>query len=216
MALELLGRKLGMTQIFADGGDRIPVTVIRTGPCTVVQKKTDETDGYVAVQLGFEETKPKHTTRGRKGHFDKAGVPLRRFLYEVRVSPADLDGLEVGQEIGCADTFEEGQQIDVTGTTKGRGFTGVIKRWGYKIQKSTHGTHEFFRHGGAQGAGTYPGRIWPGKKMAGQYGNERSTVRNLRIVRIDPERNLLFVRGAVPGHRNGLLRLRSAIRQQRS
>ncbi len=104
----------------------------------------------------------------------------------------------------------------MTGTTKGRGFTGVIKRWGYKIQKSTHGTHEFFRHGGAQGAGTYPGRIWPGKKMAGQYGNERSTVRNLRIVRIDPERNLLFVRGAVPGHRNGLLRLRSAIRQQRS
>ncbi len=216
MALELLGRKLGMTQIFAAGGDCIPVTVIRTGPCTVVQKKTGETDGYVAVQLGFEVAKPKHITRARKGHLDKAGVPLRRFLYEVRVSPEDLDGLEVGQEIGCAESFEEGQQIDVTGTTKGRGFTGVIKRWGYKIQKSTHGTHEFFRHGGAQGAGTYPGRIWPGKKMAGQYGNERSTVRNLRIVRIDPERNLLFVRGAVPGHRNGLLRLRSAIRQQRS
>ena len=215
MRLELLGRKLGMTQIFSEKGGRIPVTVIRTGPCTVVQKKTGDGDGYAAVQLGFEESKEKHTTRPRKGHFDKAGISPRRFLYEVRVAAGELDELEVGQEIGCAETFEEGQQVDVSGTTKGRGFTGVVKRWGYATHGSSHGTHEFFRHGGAQGAGTYPGRIWRGKKMAGHYGNERATVRNLRVVRIDPENNLLFVRGAVPGHRNGLVRVRGAVRAHR-
>jgi large subunit ribosomal protein L3 len=210
MSLELLGRKLGMTQIFTDAGDRVPVTVVRTGPCTVVQKKSAESDGYTAVQLGFEDRKDKHLTRAQKGHFEKAGVAARRVLFEVRVTAEQLEGLEVGQELGIGDSFEEGQRVDVIGTSKGRGFTGVVKRWNFSTHSQTHGTHEYFRHGGALGAGTYPGRIFKGKKMAGHYGSERTTVPNLTIARIDAERGLLFIRGSVPGHKNGLVRVRVA------
>ena len=182
------------------------------GPCTVVQKKTEEKDGYTAVQLGFEERKEKHTTRPMQGHFAKAEVSPKRVLFEVRLTAEELEALAVGQAVDLS-LFEEGQRVDVTGRSKGHGFTGVVKRHGFGTAKKTHGTHEFFRHAGALGAGTYPGRIVKGKKMAGQDGNERVTTLGLRIEKIDTERNLLFLRGSVPGHRNGLVRIRSAVRK---
>jgi large subunit ribosomal protein L3 len=212
MPLEMVGRKLGMTQVFSESGDRVPVTIVRTGPCTVVQKKTAENDGYSAIQLGFEEVKEKRLTRARKGHFDKAGVPARRVLFEVRLPAEEVGALEVGQTIGCADAFAPGQKVDVTGTTKGRGFTGVVKRHGFPTRTSTHGTHEYFRHGGANGSGTFPGRVLPGMRMSGHYGDESCTILRLEVMKVDPERNLLFIRGAVPGAANGLVRVRGAIR----
>jgi large subunit ribosomal protein L3 len=212
MPLELLGRKVGMTQIFTESGDRVPVTVVQAGPCTVVQKKTDENDGYCAVQLGFEERKEKHTSRPLLGHFKKSELSPMRFLYEVRMPPDEAGALEVGQQVGLEGTLEEGQKVDVTGHTKGRGFTGVVKRWHFSLQGRSHGTHEYARHGGAISAGTYPGRIFKGTKMAGHHGAERRTTLNLRVERIDLSRNLLFLRGAVPGHRDGLVRIRNAVR----
>ena len=210
--LELLGRKLGMTQYFNDSGDRVPVTVIAANPCIVVQKKTQETDGYTAVQLGFEERKEKHTTKPMVGHFARAGVTPRRELYEVRLSAEDVEALEVGQELGVNDAFADVKKVDVIGTSKGRGFAGVIKRHGFGRSKMTHGTHEFFRHGGAMSAGTYPGRIIKGKKMSGHMGDERVTQIGLTVEKIDPEKNLIFVRGAVPGHRDGLVRVKVSTR----
>ena len=207
MSLELLGRKLGMTQIFNDAGDRVPVTVIEAGPCVVVQKKTVESDGYTAVQLGFEDMKEKHAGKALAGHFTKAGVPLKRVLYEVRLPAEEVEGLEVGQSIS-ADQFAEVTKVDVAGTSKGCGFSGVIKRHHFGRSKMTHGTHEFFRHGGAMSAGTYPGRVPPGKKMAGQMGNASVTQVGLTVEKVDAERNLLFVRGTVPGHRHALVRVR--------
>ena len=207
MSLDLLGRKLGTTQLFNDSGDRVPVTVIEAGPCVVVQKKTAKRDGYSAVQLGFEERKEKHTSKGAAGHFAVASVSPKRFLYEVRVSPEELEALEVGQEIRV-DSFSDVPKVDVTGTSKGRGFSGVIRRHHFGRAKMTHGTHEFFRHGGSQGAGTYPGRVIKGKKMAGQHGNKRVTTVGLTVAKLDADKNLLFIRGAVPGHRGGLVRVR--------
>lgn len=211
MSLELLGRKLGMTQIFNDAGDRVPVTVIEAGPCTVVRKRTQESDGYSAVQLGFERARDKQLTKPKAGHFAKAGVEATRHLFECRVGADELEGLEVGSAID-ASRFEAGQKVDVSGRTKGRGFTGVIKRHNYRTSKKTHGTHEFFRHAGGLSAGTYPGRILPGKKMAGHDGDKRVTTIGLRVERVDAERNLIFVRGAVPGHPNALVRIRSSVR----
>ncbi len=213
MSLEILGRKLGMTQVFRERGDRVPVTVVRAGPCTVVQKKTSESDGYTAVQLGFEDRKEKHTTKPLAGHFAKSGSSPKRFLYEVRISETELAELELGQQITCAESFEAGQKIDVRGVSKGRGFAGVVKRHHYATGISSHGTHEFFRHGGAMSAGTYPGRILPGKKMAGHMGDERVTQLGLRIEQIDAEWNLIFVAGSVPGHNNGLVRIRLSVKQ---
>jgi large subunit ribosomal protein L3 len=215
MGLELLGRKLGMSQIFTESGERVPVAVIQAGPCTVVQKGEPGSDGSCAVQIGFEERKEKHTTRPLLGHFKKAGVTPKRVLYEIRMTPEEAEGLEVGQELGLEGRFEEGQRVDVTGQTKGRGFSGVIKRWNYSAQGRSHGTHEAFRHGGAISAGTYPGRILKGKKMPGQYGNERVTTLNLRVERIDPENGLIYVRGAVPGHNNSIVRIRNAVRDSK-
>jgi large subunit ribosomal protein L3 len=213
MSLEILGRKLGMTQVFRESGDRVPVTVLRAGPCTVVQKKTAETDGYSAVQLGFEERKEKHTSKPQQGHFSKSGGSPKRFLYEVRLSEQELAELELGQEISAAESFEAGQKVDVRGVSKGKGFAGVVKRHNYKTHSSTHGTHEFFRHGGAMSAGTYPGRILPGKKMAGHMGDARVTQVGLRIERIDAERNLVFVSGSVPGAKNSLVRIRTSVKK---
>ena len=212
MSLELVGRKLGMAQIFNEAGERIPVTVISAGPCVVVQKKTEESDGYIAVQLGFEERKPKHTTKAQAGHFAKSGVSPRRLLYEVRLSAEEADALEPGQEVGCGTALEGVSKVDVEGISKGRGFTGVIKRWNFHMPKATHGTHEFHRHAGALGAGTYPGRIVKGKKMAGQHGNKRVTTLGLRVEKLDAENGLLYVRGSVPGHRRGLVRVRASTR----
>jgi large subunit ribosomal protein L3 len=210
VAIELICRKIGMTMVFDDGGEAIPVTVLEAGPNSVVRKKTDESDGYNALQLGFGERREKLFSKAEKGHFEKAGVPLRRHLKESRIEASEIDDYEVGQEITC-EIFEKGQRVDAIGTTKGRGNTGVVKRHGFAIKKRTHGTHEFFRHGGAIGAGAWPGKVIKGLKMPGQHGNRRRTVRNLEVVRVDPEQNLLFVRGAVPGHDNGIVRVRKAV-----
>ncbi len=211
MGLELVGRKLGMTQIFNDAGERVPVTVVAAGPCRVICKKTPQTDGYSAVQLGFEEAREKKLSAAQRGHLAKAGSSPLRHLFEVRLSEKELEALEVGQELD-AGLFSEGQRIDVSGRSKGSGFSGVVKRHGYATARATHGTHEFFRHGGAMAAGTYPGRIHPGKKMAGQHGNRRVTTVGLRVEKVDAEKGLIYVRGAIPGHRRGLVRIRTSVR----
>ncbi|UCE85358.1 MAG: 50S ribosomal protein L3 [Deltaproteobacteria bacterium] len=206
MAIELLCRKLGMTRVYAEDGESIGVTVLEAGPNTVIQKKTPERDGYAALQLGFGARRPIRTTKPLAGHFEKAGVAPTRHLAESRIGAEELEQHEVGGEIRV-DMFEKGQRVDVIGTSRGRGTTGVVKRHGFKIHSLSHGTHEFFRHGGSIGAGASPGRVIKGKKMAGRYGDGRVTTRNLEVVGVDPERNLLLLRGAVPGHKNGLVRV---------
>ena len=211
MSLELIGRKLGMTQIFTEDGDRVPVTVIEAGPCTVVQKKTQENDGYCALQLGFAEKKAKQTPKPMQGHFAKGSTTPKRVLVEVPVEAKDLDGYQLGQQITC-EGYEAGQRVDVIGTSKGRGFTGVVKRHNFPTRSISHGNHEFFRHGGAMSAGTFPGRIRPGLRMAGQHGNTRVTELNLRVERVELDKNLIYVRGAVPGHPNAYVRIRPTVK----
>lgn len=210
MSIELLCMKLGMTQLFAQSGEAVPVTVLEAGPNSVVQKKTTETDGYDAVQLSFGARRENLFSKAEKAHFAKAGVEPKRYLSESRLTSEEVAELEPGAELKV-DLFEVGQRVDAIGTSKGRGFTGVIKRHGFKINKRTHGTHESFRHGGSIGAGASPGKVIKGMKMAGQHGNSRVTVRNLEVIRVDAERNLIFVRGAIPGHKNGFVKLRKAI-----
>ncbi len=209
MAIELLCRKIGMTRIFDEGGLSIPVTVLEAGPNVVVQKKTPDKDGYSALQLGFGERKAKHATKPLAGHFDRAGVTPRRHLSESRIEAEALEGYEVGQEVG-ADVFEAGQRVDVIGTSKGRGTTGTVKRHGFAIKKKTHGTHEGFRNPGSIGAGAYPGRVIKGMRMAGRHGNAQVTTRNLEVVRVDADRQLLLLRGSVPGPSDGVVRVRAA------
>ena len=212
MPIELLCRKLGMTQLFQQTGEAIPVTVLEAGPNTVVQLKSESgPDGYTAVQLGFGERREALFNKPERGHFQKAGTEPTRYLAESRLTAEEAEGLEVGQVIKV-DVFEAGQRVDACGTSKGRGYTGVVKRHGFKIKKRTHGTHEYFRHPGSIGAGAWPARVFKGMKQAGQYGNVRSTVMNLEVVQVDTENNLLFLRGAVPGHNNGLVRVRPAIK----
>jgi len=211
VAIEFICRKIGMTQYFNEAGECIPVTVLDAQPNRVVQKKTPETDGYAALQLGFGERKATRTTKALKGHFEKAKVGLQRVLKESRVTAEELEGYEVGQEIGVG-IFEAGQRVDVIGTSKGRGTSGVVKRHNFSIKRQTHGTHEFFRHGGSVGAGSYPGRVLKGLGMAGRMGNARTTALNLEVVRVDPEKKLLFVRGGVPGHNDGVVRVRTSTR----
>ena len=210
MAIELLCRKVGMTRIFNEAGEAVPVTVLEAGPNLVVQKKTEEVDGYTALQLGFGDRREKLFTKPEKGHFEKAGVAVKRHLRESRVDAAEAESHEVGSEIGC-DIFEPGQYVDAVGTSKGRGFAGVVKRHGFAIKKRTHGTHESFRHGGSIGAGAWPAKVIKGMKMPGQMGSERVTVRNLQVVKVEPDQNLLFVRGSVPGHRDGIVAIRKAV-----
>ncbi len=210
MPLELLCRKLGMTRIFDDQGRSVAVTVLEAGPNAVVQKKTLENDGYSALQLGFGERKASRTPKPLAGHHRKAGVEPRRFLGECRTSPEDAESYEVGQEIRC-DLFQKGQRVDVIGTSKGRGTTGVVKRHNFAVHGRTHGTHEYFRHGGAIGAGAFPARVIKGLGMPGRYGNGRVTTRNLEVVAVDAENNRLLLRGAVPGHDDGLVRVRPAV-----
>ena len=209
MAIELLCRKLGMTQIFLDSGECVPVTVLEAAPNTVVQKKTDETDRYNAVQLGVGERKETRFSRAELGHFKQRELAPKRVIRESRISAEEAEGLEIGQLIDCS-IFEEGQKVDVIGTSKGRGFAGVVKRHGFAIKKRTHGTHEFFRHGGSIGAGATPGHVIKGLKMPGQYGNERVTTKNLTVAKVDSDKNLIFVRGGVPGHNDGFVALRHA------
>jgi large subunit ribosomal protein L3 len=209
--VQLLCRKIGNTQVFVETGECIPVTVLQAGSNTVVQKKTEDKDGYTALQIGFEERKPSRTSRPLAGHFRKAGVAPLLALKESRVSPEEAASYEPGQEIKV-DLFEVGQRVDVTGTSKGRGTAGVVKRHNFSVKRRTHGTHENTRHGGAIGAGSYPGRVFKGMKMAGRMGNEKVTVQNLEVVRVDGDRGLLYLRGSVPGHRNGIVGVRPAIK----
>lgn len=212
MAIELLCRKIGMTQIYDEQGNCVPVTVLEAEANPIVQKKTVETDGYAALQLGGAGARPNRVVpKAELGHFEKTGVAPLRALAESRVSEEEAAGYEAGQSIAASDLFEKGQRVDVVGTSKGRGTAGVVKRHNFAVKRRTHGTHEFFRHGGSIGAGAYPGKVIKGMGMAGRYGNERVTVRNLEVVEVDGERSLLFVRGAVPGHRNGVVKVRRAL-----
>ena len=204
----IIGKKIGMTQIFDEVGNVIPVTVIQAGPCVVAQKKTVETDGYNAVQLGFAEVKEKHMTKAEIGHFAKAGVENKKHLKEFRLD--DVSAVNVGDVI-TADTFAAGDKVDVTGMTKGRGYTGVIKRWNHHHLRMTHGTGPIHRQPGSMGV-IDPARIFKNKKMAGQYGNEQVTVLNLKVVKIDAEKNLIAVKGAVPGAKDGILFIRDSVK----
>jgi large subunit ribosomal protein L3 len=200
----ILGKKVGMTQVFSERGEAIPVTVIEAGPCFVAQIKTVEQDGYTAVQLGFEETKPKRLTQPQLKHLQKSNLPALRHLRELRVADDELASFEEGQKL-TVDIFEEGELVDVTGTSKGRGFAGVVKRYGFRGGPKTHGQSDRHRAPGSVGACTTPGRVFKGKRMPGRMGGERVTTQTLQVVLVDPERNLLALRGAVPGSKNGLL-----------
>ena len=204
----IIGKKIGMTQIFDETGNMIPVTVIAAGPCVVAQKKTAEKDGYDAVQLGFQDVKEKHLTKAEKGHFEKAGVALKKYLKEFRLE--DCSALNVGDMV-TADTFAAGDKVDVTGITKGRGYTGAIKRWNLHKLRMTHGVGPVHRQSGSMGV-IDPARIFKNKKMAGQYGNEQVTVLNLKVVRIDSEKNLIAVKGAIPGAKDGIVFIRDSVK----
>ncbi len=204
----ILGKKVGMTQIFDERGEVIPVTVIEAGPCFVAQIKTVERDGYSAVQLGFDETKPKHLTRPQLQHLRKSELPPLRYLREFRLASGDAE-YEEGQKV-TVDVFEAGEYVDVTGTSKGRGFAGTVKRHGFRGGPKTHGQSDRHRAPGSIGACTTPGRVFKGKRMPGRMGGERVTVQGLKVELVDPERNLLVVRGAVPGAKNGLLLIQQA------
>jgi large subunit ribosomal protein L3 len=209
----LLGRKVGMTQIFAENGDALPVTVVEIGANVVIQLKTaDGVDGYNGVQLGFEEQKPQRLTKPLIGHFEKAGVAPQKFVREIRLQAADLAKYPMGGNVGATDIFVVDDAVDVTGTSKGRGFAGVMKRYGFAGFMRTHGTHEFFRHGGSIGCRLTPGHVFKGKKMPGHMGAKRTTVQNLNVVRIDAEKGLLYIRGGVPGPNGGYVIVRQTAR----
>jgi len=203
----ILGRKRGMTQVFQEDGTAVGVTVVAAGPCVVSQVRSQETDGYDAIQLGFEDATDKALTKPERGHFAKTGTAPKRFLREERLSKAAE--LAVGDVITCAEAFNEGDVVDVTGTTKGRGFAGTIKRHGFARGAMTHGCMNK-RRPGAIGACAYPGRVFKGKRMAGHMGAKRHTTKNLRVVRIDVERSLLFIGGSVPGPIGGFVQVRHA------
>ena len=207
MKKAIIGKKIGMTQIFDDMGNVIPVTVIEAGPCVVAQKKTVEKDGYNALQLGFAEVKEKHLTKAEKGHFEKANVPMKKHLKEFRLDDCSAN---VGDFI-TVETFAAGDKVDVTGTTKGRGYTGAIKRWNLHKLQATHGVGPIHRQSGSMGV-IDPARIFKNKKMAGQYGNEQVTVLNLNIVKIDAEKNLIAIKGAIPGPRGGIVFVRTSVK----
>ena len=211
MVKGIIGKKIGMTQIFDETGKVIPVTVVEAGPCVVVQKKTVENDGYDAVQLGFGDIRAKRVNKPLTGHFEKAGVALKRTLKEFRFD--DTSALNVG-DIVKADSFAEGDIIDVSGTSKGHGFTGSIKRHNYARLKETHGTGPVHRHAGSMGACSSPSRIFKGKGMPGQMVNEKVTVQNLTVVKVDAENNLIAIKGAIPGPKNGTVVLTDAIKKK--
>jgi large subunit ribosomal protein L3 len=219
MSTGLLAKKIGMTQIFDASGDCIPVTVLECGPCTVVRRKTADADGYDAVLLGFGPVDEKHARRLSKaevGVFRKAGTGIFRHLREVRVKDARLLGELKGGDVLTVDkVFQPGQRIDVAGVTKGRGFTGVVKRWGMKgAARDASTSHEHHRHPGAIGQRKTPGKVWKGKHLPGHYGTDTVTIQNLTVVGIEPEQNALLVKGAVPGHADGLLFVNTAAKGQ--
>ncbi len=206
----LIGTKIGMTQVFGTDGELVPVTVVLAGPCTVVAVRTRERHGYEAIQLGFGARKEKRISKAERGHMAKSGRSNYAALAEVRVE--DSSGYEVGQEIKVSEVFSEGDIVDVSGTSKGKGFAGVMKRHHFGGHRATHGTHESFRGPGSIGACAYPGRVFKGKKMAGHMGARRRTVQNLRVVGVRDDENLLLVRGGVPGPRGAELLIRPAVK----
>lgn len=204
----IIGRKIGMTQVFTEGGNVVPVTVVEAGPIFVTQIKTVETDGYNAVQVAFENKKKNHVIKPEKGHFDKAGIEVKKYVQEFRVE--DPSTYTIGQEIKV-DLFEAGQSVDVTGTSKGKGHQGVIKRWNNSRGPMTHGS-KHRRRPGSIGNASYPGRVIKGMKMSGQMGNVNTTVQNLEIVTVDVERNLLLIKGAIPGPKKGIVTVKETIK----
>lgn len=207
MIREIIGKKLGMTRLFSQEGNIVPVTIIEAGPCPIIQKKTREKDGYGALQVGFLPKKPKRVNRPLMGHFKKSGEGAFYILRELRMD--DVDDFELGQEI-AVDIFQPGDLVDVTGTSKGRGFSGVMKRHGFRGAPGSHGTHEYFRHGGSIGSATDPGRTYKGKRMPGHFGNQRVTVQNIEVVEVRAQQNLIFLKGSIPGWRNGIVTIRGA------
>jgi large subunit ribosomal protein L3 len=208
--LGVIGRKLGMTQIFHEDGSVVPVTVVEAGPCSVVQKKTKEKDGYDALQLGFLPKNNQRVNKPLSGHFKKAGVGPSYHLKEFRIEK--IEGVEVGQEV-TASLFKPGDMVDVTGLSKGKGFTGVIKRHGFHGSPGSHGTHEYFRHGGSVGSATYPHHTFKGLKMPGQHGNRKVTLQNIEVVDVKEDQNLILLKGGIPGSRHGWVLIRSATKK---
>ena len=206
----LIGRKLGMTQVFDENGKVVPVTVVELGPCAVVQKKTVENDGYQAVQLCFDDKKVTRVNKPMKGHFDKAGVAYKKVLREFRLE--DTSALNVG-DILKADVFAAGEKVDVVGTSKGKGTAGSIKRWNFSRLKETHGTGPVARHAGSLGACSDPSRVYKGKKLAGHLGAERVTIQNLDVVKVDAENNLIAIKGAIPGPKKGIVMVVNSVKK---
>jgi len=206
----LIGKKLGMTQLFGADGSVVPVTVIETGPCVVAQKRETARDGYQALQIGFGTKKNQRVNKPEQGHLKRVGKGAFQVLREFRSE--DVSQYEVGQEIKVADLFKTGDRIDVTGTSKGKGFAGVIKRWSFGGFPGSHGTHEYFRHGGSIGNRSFPGRVFKGKRMAGHLGDERVSVLNLEVIEVRAEGNLLLVKGAVPGAKGGVVLIRRTVK----
>ena len=206
----LIGRKIGMTQVFDEKGNVIPVTVVELGPCAVVQKKTTENDGYNAVQLGFEDKKVTKTNKPMAGHFKKADVAPKKFLREFRIE--DDSAINVG-DIIKADIFAAGEKVDVIGTSKGKGTAGAIKRWNFSRLKETHGTGPVARHAGSLGACSDPSRVYKGKKLAGHLGAERVTIQNLDVVKVDAENNLIAIKGAIPGPKKGIVMVVNSVKK---
>ena len=208
----ILGAKLGMTQVFDENNRVVPVTVVKAGPCVVTGIRTEENDGYNAVQIAFGAIDPRKVTKPVAGQFEKAGVTPRRHIAEIRLDNAEqASGFEIGQEIG-ADVFEEGAFVDVTGTSKGKGFAGTMKRHGFAGQGASHGTQAVHRKPGSIGGASTPGRVFKGKAMAGRMGNERVTTMNLKVHKVDAEAGVLLIKGAIPGRNGGLVMVRSAVK----
>ena len=205
----IIGKKIGMTQIFDENGKVVPVTVVEAGPCGVSQKKTVENDGYAAVQIGFGDLKAHKVKKPMAGHFAKANVAPKRTLREFRFD--DIDAYNVG-DLVKADVFAAGDKVDVTGTSKGKGYAGVIKRWNFQRLKESHGSGPVARHGGSIGSCSDPSRVYPGKKMAGHLGSERVTVQNLQVVKVDAENNLIAIKGAIPGPNGGTVVIHDTVK----
>ena len=211
--LGLIGRKLGNTQIFTDSGEVRRVSVVEAGPCIVVGIRTEEKHGYSALQLGYGKKRPKSVNKPTQGKYTKLQMDVPTTVKELRV-PADIASkYEVGQTLSAGDIFEAGQFVDICGTSKGRGFTGVMKRYNFSGYKKTHGAHEYQRHGGSIGMNMTPGRVFKGKKMAGQHGNKRVTVMNVRVAKVLPEEGLVLLEGSVPGHRGAIVTVRGATKK---
>jgi len=208
MKIGILGKKIGMTRLFNENGEAIPVTVIEAGPCPIAQIKTKENDGYEAIQIGFGQKRESKINEPARGHFKKANVPPLRILREIKID--NVETYKAGEQL-TVELFSAGELVDITGISKGKGFAGVVKRWGFKGGKATHGA-EGHRVPGSIGASSFPSRVVKGLRMAGRMGGDRVTVQNLEVVKVDPNRNLLVVKGSVPGPTNGMLMIRKAVK----